>query len=619
MHSVGEHHQEISAHAQQWREENRIFSTAVSATLGVDQIDRRKYESKAAEVERTFDVLLQAYADLVDLQRLAGKEHNSRLTVNHLPPETLGAIFETCVDSFKLPLANDSERHREVISLSHVCSEWRSIALAFTGLWSVVNLSTIPSQLLGLFLDRAGEHPLRVEACNPFRLETIGHTDFLSSQLQRIKSLDVYEYNPPRPEGEHLSDVQPRLLNLLISESPSGPLLTLERLSWRVARYGRRNVSPEVLYLPIFGKQPPRLRHLVFHGTRMLWKRGFYSNLETLEMKEIDFGTVAWSDEDICNVLLDCPQLRTLKLGATVDKENSPISGHVLSSHLDRPNGIHLPQLRHLDLQVPLPYGTHIMQSITVEDVCQVQLRLHSPDMNANVADIVDTLRSNVLRLHADFSQPGLLSISYEWYPAVSKLWVSVWGHECSDGKDIHIRLEASFFASLDPVLSPAASLARILHRHSFASSVELLAELRLYIPINPEPGDTPYATHLPPCVLFPCKTLRLVGKAAACLFYQRAICGDPGAEDCPALERLHIERVEFWPTWKEVHWRSIIDWCRCQSSLRELTFETVYFALGSAEEWETLQREVEALGIKAVWRNCFWGLPEPWDDEYFF
>ena len=572
----------------------------MSATLGADHIDHQNYESKAAGVERTLDALLRDYTELAELQKKAGKEHNNRLAINKLPPEILCAIFKTCVDSLR------ARRHRGVVSLSHVCSEWRAITLAFPGLWSIVDLSELPKRFVELFLDRAKDHLLTFQYCKPFN--AAGHNDLLHSRLHHIKSLEIMEdsdYRPSRLNSLPFFDA----LSLLVSKPPGGSLLHLESFSWRSSQENRHRVSPKVLDLLLFAGQTPRLQHLMFYGIRMPWKRGFYSNLQTLEIQAIDFHAIIWRDEDICNVLLDCPQLRTLTLSGDDDSENGSIP---ISAHPAVPNGgIHLPQLEHLDLRLPLPFAAHILQSITAENVCEMETCAFASDLNVNIADAMAILDSRILSSPPFLSKPDLLEITYKWSERHCRMSIDVQAHEHTDKKDIYVRVDVSLVthcrSNLSPTHSPIECLAHFYHgfMSTVAPSMPILREQCLKIPYIRSRGlDRSYATQFPPRVLLPCRTLHLIGSAVACIIYHHTTPNSiPAAEDCPTLETLYIEDVPLQLGKKEM--QSIIDWCRCQSLLRVLNFQWVKFAMESREEWQATKQEIEALGIEVVCYHC--------------
>ncbi|TEB24705.1 hypothetical protein FA13DRAFT_1739050 [Coprinellus micaceus] len=106
-----------------------------------------------------------------------------------LPPEMLFAIFKACIGA---------EDHRQPLVLSHVCSQWRSIALANPSLWTQLRIHGT-WQDLHAYLERS--RPMSVDltiVCTSQARWVIA--DFVHEQLsrpeyqhdlRRIRSMDL--------------------------------------------------------------------------------------------------------------------------------------------------------------------------------------------------------------------------------------------------------------------------------------------------------------------------------------------------------------------------------------------------------------------------------------------
>ena len=103
--------------------------------MTADPDNRCGYESKRAQIEDILAALYQAYDDLFYLQTVVGQEHNSMVTIHKLPTETLSSIFEHVIDFPR----DDFDSEPTAMSISKVCSRWRSIAITCPILWSKID------------------------------------------------------------------------------------------------------------------------------------------------------------------------------------------------------------------------------------------------------------------------------------------------------------------------------------------------------------------------------------------------------------------------------------------------------------------------------------------------
>ncbi|KAJ2923790.1 hypothetical protein H1R20_g13306, partial [Candolleomyces eurysporus] len=110
-----------------------------------------------------------------------------------LPPEILSNIFMFCQANSKRGDPNTAF-NRDWIRVSHVCRQWRDVALGCPDLWSTIQLDESQEKYLTSWyasqLERAENYPLAIEASIEWipSQETIG---WVVSLLPRITSLDV--------------------------------------------------------------------------------------------------------------------------------------------------------------------------------------------------------------------------------------------------------------------------------------------------------------------------------------------------------------------------------------------------------------------------------------------
>ncbi|KAL1947451.1 hypothetical protein VTO73DRAFT_14412 [Trametes versicolor] len=105
---------------------------------------------------------------------------NSFALVNRLPQELLATIFSY--------VCSNADTNVDVISMSHVCTHWRTVALDAGGLWTHIAL-TDP---LGIetFLERSNSLPLRISLTasqSPFK----PILNLVSSNITRVRSLKI--------------------------------------------------------------------------------------------------------------------------------------------------------------------------------------------------------------------------------------------------------------------------------------------------------------------------------------------------------------------------------------------------------------------------------------------
>ncbi|KAF9461659.1 hypothetical protein BDZ94DRAFT_1299124, partial [Collybia nuda] len=64
-----------------------------------------------------------------------------------IPPELLHLIFKNCVSAYDYALDIPLHPRSQTMTLSHVCAQWRQVALAEPSLWNPVSID-YPSKIL---------------------------------------------------------------------------------------------------------------------------------------------------------------------------------------------------------------------------------------------------------------------------------------------------------------------------------------------------------------------------------------------------------------------------------------------------------------------------------------
>ncbi|KAH8987717.1 hypothetical protein EDB86DRAFT_2084866 [Lactarius hatsudake] len=231
---------------------------------------------------------------------------NALAPISSLPPEVFAVIFSFVRLPSKLILAEEPDR-LACLRVSHVCHQWREIALNQPLLWSHVDFTLLTSAGATEILARAKTVPLHLEANVP-----IDHWD------------------NSRFEYHHLS----KTLEGLVSPAP-----TLEDLSLSCEGI---TIQPRV-FVPdnIFDGTTPRLLDLVLKNCDISWNSPLLKGLRYLEIRT---PSASWRPS--LSVWLDAldqiPQLKTLTLHSA-----SPIAPPF---SFDVERTVTLPSLVYLDI-----------------------------------------------------------------------------------------------------------------------------------------------------------------------------------------------------------------------------------------------------------------------------
>lgn len=157
-------------------------------------------------MESLSERMLELEAELLAVKRRI----NPCSPINRLAPELLTRIFLALKDPGHLAVAVTSDEKRESrlqwIWITHVCTYWREVALAFTRLWS--DLTDVNLRNLGLveaFLKRSENSPLTVILATT-DLEDYSHSIALVlSHVHRVRTLKLMKMHADS-EGETILD-----------------------------------------------------------------------------------------------------------------------------------------------------------------------------------------------------------------------------------------------------------------------------------------------------------------------------------------------------------------------------------------------------------------------------
>ncbi|KAI0648240.1 hypothetical protein C8Q79DRAFT_563207 [Trametes meyenii] len=245
-------------------------------------------------VERQSDQTLKTVAllqnQLVSLRQL----HNSVALINKLPPEIFLEIF--------LGLSGDLGDISHVIAASHVCHQWRGIALDAPRLWSAFQINR--TDVISVCLQRSRSLPIDLYLTKPSnRMHYIAH--LISPHILRIRTLRM-----TYPSTERIDAFFGRfwMVASLLEE------FILER-------------SDDVAYNPsadtlaclsrLFGTvlSTQALRTLRLRNMCLLPHLAGPSVLVNLEIRQNFFPDQMYSTQDMVALLRQCPLLESLVIG----------------------------------------------------------------------------------------------------------------------------------------------------------------------------------------------------------------------------------------------------------------------------------------------------------------
>ena len=256
---------------------------------------------------------------------------NALAPISSLPPE----VFATIFSFVRLPDCILAEPDQlACVRVSHVCNQWREIALNQPLLWSHIDFTAVTPAGAAEMLSRARTVPLHLEAMLP-----VCHRDdswFNSFQ----KELQAHVTHT-----SHLSISAGPLRLRKIFEGFILPAPTLDHLSLSVEEH-EHSISQQRVSIPdnIFAGATPKLCCLVLKNCDISWKSPLLRGLIHLDIRTPSVSKkpslAAWLD-----MLDEMPQLKTLALDSATP---------IVSNDSSLPPEVHrvvtLPSLIHLEL-----------------------------------------------------------------------------------------------------------------------------------------------------------------------------------------------------------------------------------------------------------------------------
>jgi hypothetical protein len=234
---------------------------------------------------KEFQELIRALEEVTQASKC---RRNALVPISRLPPETLAEIF-----SFLSPPACDDGAYgyRSWLYITHVCHQWREIAIHCPHLWSHVSASQLGTALLTEILTRTKMAPLH--------LEMAGYYTRKWDDFERILKAHISHTRHLRIAGDFHA-----VLRRLTSSAPALEFLFLSNSHGAF-------VIPDTL----FNGTTPRLTGLKLYGCDISWKSPLLRGLQTLEILNPSLAVVARSTlEDWLDALNGMPQLQTLTL-----------------------------------------------------------------------------------------------------------------------------------------------------------------------------------------------------------------------------------------------------------------------------------------------------------------
>ena len=281
-------------------------------------------------LQQTIDSEIKSLEESVRALKL---RRNQLSPISSLPPEVFLAIFSLLWPGGGRRPDSDND-HLTRLSISHVCHQWREIALDIPLLWSHVDFFAQAAAGTAEILARAKSAPLYFEASAGHRWDDVRFSTF---------------QNELRTRAAHICHLRisakPLYLQRAAKElvSPAPTLEYLELTSHSSGRSRRRIWVPSAR-IPdtLFNGCTPRLSHLELRCD-ISWKSPLLKGLKHLEIIT-PFGharplLTVWLD-----ALGEMTQLKTLIL-----REASPIARY-LPFDVERERVITLPSLNRFDI-----------------------------------------------------------------------------------------------------------------------------------------------------------------------------------------------------------------------------------------------------------------------------
>ncbi|KAN0134354.1 hypothetical protein V8E53_007852 [Lactarius tabidus] len=311
---------------------------------------------------------------------------NAHTPISSLPPEVFAAIFSfVCLPGVP-SLGKKPDYNLARIRLSHVCHQWREIALNQPLLWNHVDFTTLSLAGATEMLVRAKSAPLYLEARRASwrRWETRWDGDRFGAFRAELRARI--------PQICHLTiNAKPYYLRktlaiLLVSPAPTLKYLSLFSRGVSNGRDERTwDDSESEVDIPdtLFDGAAPGLSCLKLRNCDISWKSPHLKGLEYLRIlmpsKHARPNLVVWLD-----ALNEMPQLKTLTLHSA-----SPIA---LSFPFDVERTVTLPSLTHLDMSASMGDCALALAHLDLPALTWLCLKLTILQRDSNVTTVQGAL-----------------------------------------------------------------------------------------------------------------------------------------------------------------------------------------------------------------------------------
>ncbi|OJA16093.1 hypothetical protein AZE42_05649 [Rhizopogon vesiculosus] len=289
--------------------------------------------------------------------RALRSRRNSLACISYLPPEILATIFEHVVERKS---SMGVCRHPPCLTVTHVCTHWRRLALEYPSLWATIDQDS--ARWMGIMLERSKKVAL-VVTCNA---SIVGRDCFeqIFSQLPRIKVLRLWSYQ---------SDV-----DLILDSLSSQPAPLLQIFTFTIIG---EPVPQKFLSDAIFQGQAPLLRSLELTSCSFSWTCVF-SGLRTLYVQGIH-NPSACTLPELLQALRCMPDLERLTLSRL-----SMISGEsrVL---FDR---VPLTQLKSIVLWATIQTAVALFAHLALPDNAMIALNLKKVQGHQSFSDLFSAI-----------------------------------------------------------------------------------------------------------------------------------------------------------------------------------------------------------------------------------
>ena len=326
-------------------------------------------------LQEAIDAEIKSLEESIQLLKL---RRNALQPISSFPPEIFAAIFSFLCPSSVPSLGSLREnlaRNRVRLRITHVCHQWREIALNQAQLWSHVNFNIVRSAGATKILARAQLAPLYMEIGNDGRHRFGRFLREVKAHLPNIRHLSI---------GADINLFYEGLKSALVSPAPSLEYLSLFCQEHKNEDLGmaRQQSVPGIQFLDTLfgGSTPSRLSCLKLYNCITNWNSLLFKGIKFLSIETpLDRPTLAvWLD-----ALGEMPQLEML----TLDRA-SPVATHF---PFDVERTVTLPSLTHLDILASLPDCALALAHLVLPSLTSLRLTelFHHPTNTGRVQEFL--------------------------------------------------------------------------------------------------------------------------------------------------------------------------------------------------------------------------------------